>query len=90
MPGAPTATGCQGSGPGPDFWPEPQLDAPLSEVERRLRHVLIAMLVDADGVGVAQAEQLGDVMSVDEFVDIDLPAHRDKTTALVGSVRPTS
>jgi hypothetical protein len=37
---------------------------------------------------VRQVEQLGDAVRVEQFVDRNFPAHRDQTTALVGSVRP--
>ena len=41
----------------------------------RLGHIWVPGLVDADGGGVAQAEQFGNLGGVNQVVDVDLAAH---------------
>jgi hypothetical protein len=41
-------------GPILDLWTEPELHTALPEVDHRARHVRVAMLVDADRIGVGQ------------------------------------
>jgi hypothetical protein len=61
--------------PSLDLWTQPQAGTARSEVEDWPRHVGIPPLVLADRVAVAQPEDLGDVVSVDEVVDDNSPRH---------------
>ncbi len=54
---------------------EPDLHAPVAEVENRAWHVRVPMLVDAHGVAVREAKQIGHAIGVDEIVDVDSLTH---------------
>ena len=66
---------------------EPELYAALTEVERRLWHVLVAALVHADGVRMREPEHLRDAVGIHKVIEIDSLWHQPEITGLVGSVR---
>ena len=54
---------------------EPDLDAPVAEVEDWSGHVWIPVLVDAHGVAMGQAKELCHGIGVDQVIDVDSLAH---------------
>jgi len=58
-----------------DLRSEPELGSASSSVKYRPRHVLVATHIEVHGVGVGEPEQLGDLVSVHEVVDINLATH---------------
>ena len=78
-----------GSGflPGGDFGAEPESGSASAAVEEGAGHLGVAALVEVDGGGVGESEELGDVVRVDEVVDVDPAAHNSTLghPALAGS-----
>src|SRR5690242_9029235 len=77
--GAPPTTGPALGGqlccPPFDLGAKPKLDAPIAELAHRTRHIVVPVLVDADGVPVGKTEELGNAVCVEEIVDVHLSAH---------------
>jgi len=70
-----------------DFGAQPELRAPASKVDDWARHVCVLALVLADGVAVGETKQIGNLMRVDQFVDVDFAAHSgDDHTPVSGDV----
>ena len=67
---------------------EPQLAAPLAEVDDWARHLGVPALVQAHIARVRQAKDLGNATSVDQVGSIDKRGHEPEGTARSGSVRP--
>ena len=61
--------------PALDVGLEPHLHPSVAEIQDRPWHVRISMLVDADGVAVGEAKQVGNAIGVDQIVDVDSLAH---------------
>lgn len=61
--------------PSADLASKPELAAALPHVDDGSGHVLVAALVERDGVGVREPEDGGDLSGIDHIVDVDLPAH---------------
>jgi hypothetical protein len=74
-------------GPTLDLGSEPELHAPVAELAHRARHVLVPVLIHANGVAVSETEEIGHSICVEEIVDVYLSTHRQEITAVVGSVR---
>jgi len=49
-----------------DLRPEPELGPTTTEIHDGSGHVHVAVLIDADRVGMGEAEDAGHIMSVDE------------------------
>jgi hypothetical protein len=58
--------------------PDPKLGTTVAELPDRPRHVLVSVLVDADGVAVREAEQFCDPVCVKEIVDVYLSTHASR------------
>jgi len=69
--------------PSLDLRPQPEAWAAGAKVEDRSWHVWIPALVLTDGVAVAEPEDPGNVVSVDEVVEQDSPQH-------MASLRPSA
>jgi hypothetical protein len=70
------ATACRLLGrPEFDVGLEPDLHPSVAEIEHRPWHVRIPVLVEAHGVAVGKAEQVGYAVGVDEIIDVDSLAH---------------
>jgi hypothetical protein len=67
---------------------EPEHASSLSERNDGPRHIGVAALVETDVARLGQAEDLGDIASVDEVVGVDEWRHRREGTSGFGSVRP--
>lgn len=74
LPARTTLSG-QLCGPLLDLGPKPELDAPITELAHRTRHVVVSVLIHADGVAVGEAEEFRDPVRVKEIVDIYLSTH---------------
>lgn len=61
-----------------DLEPIPELAAPRRPLKCGCRKVLVATPVDAHGSAAAQAEQLGDLVGVEEVVEVHLSAHASR------------
>jgi hypothetical protein len=66
---------------------QPELDAPVSEVEHWRRHVVVPMLVDAHRVAVGETEKVSDSIGVKEIVYVDPATHAFQITVVLGSIR---
>jgi hypothetical protein len=66
---------------------QPELDAPVSEVEYRRRHIVVSVLVDAHSVAVGKTEKFSDSICVKEVVYVDPATHRFQITVVRGSIR---
>jgi len=58
-----------------DLRTEPELDAPLAQIDGRPWHVFVLPLVLEHGVPVRQTEDIGDALGVEEIVCLDLRGH---------------
>ena len=58
-----------------DVRAEPELRSAVTEIAYGAGHVGIAMLVDAHGVAVGEAEQFGDSVGVQQVIRIDCSTH---------------
>ncbi len=61
-----------------DLRTEPELDATLTQIQGRLGHVVVPVLIDADGVGMTQAEQIGHATRIQKVVDVHPSAHQNR------------
>lgn len=71
--------------PALDVGTEPEHRPASAEVDDRPRHVGVACLVLADRVAVGQAEDLRDVLGVDEIVYEYAASHRYQLTGVRGT-----
>ena len=62
-------------GPLFDLRTKPELDAPLPEIEYRLGHIAVSVLVLQHGAAVREPEDLGHALSVDQVLGIDSRRH---------------
>lgn len=72
--------------PALDLRAKPKHGAPAPEVEHRPGHVLVPNLILADAVSICQAEDLSDVLSIDEVVNQYSTGALVEGTALRGRV----
>ena len=78
-----------------DLWSQPEAWAPRAEVKDGSWHLWIPALVLTDGVAMAEPEDPGNVVSVDEVVDQNALRHMESLRPLADvsyarslSVRP--
>jgi hypothetical protein len=62
--------------PSLDLRAQPEAWSTTTKIEDRSRHVRIAVHVETDGVSVGEAEDPGDVMSVDQIIDKYATGHQ--------------
>jgi hypothetical protein len=72
--------------PGGDLRAEPKLDAALTEVEHRPRHVSVSLLVLEHRVPISEAEDLRHALRVDQVVSVG--ADHLQTAYIVKRIRP--
>jgi len=63
---------------------QPELHATLAEVEYRSWHVVVAALVLEHGVAMREAEQVGDALSIQKILCMDLWSHEVDPTFVGG------
>ena len=59
-------------GPSLDLGTQPELDAALSEIENRSRHIAVPLLVLEHRVAIGQTEDLGNALRVDQVTGVDV------------------
>jgi hypothetical protein len=63
-----------------DLLTKPQPRSSPSAFNRRNREIAVALQVRRDAVAVAKAQQVGDLLGVDEVVGVDGRGHEDEST----------
>jgi hypothetical protein len=54
--------------PAPNFCSQPKLASSAPKIEHRPGHVRVSTLINADGIAHAEAEDVGDAVSVDQII----------------------
>ena len=54
---------------------KPDLGAAVAELNHWSWHVAVPVLVDADGIPMCEAEQIGHAVGVKQIIGVDSPAH---------------
>ena len=58
-------------GPVLDFLPKPQLDATVAELAHRTGHIVVPVLIDADGVSMTEAQERCHAAGVEKILRAD-------------------